>query len=347
MALRKKIMSRLVLILLAAAIAVPVGIHIHEKRIPNRNFARLEKARPEYEANFNESMQRELLERLPEELDAPGFTWSADTLSVTSEFTWEKDRQNGWQDWNCTCNVEISGPDSFLQLSDRERKELLDRARGLCDVALYDHYQAFIAQLEPEGELNDIHEYPGLSVLGYWLDERRNVNLRLLVGNFVFEPDTESNGSYLNGEYVNAISTEPKNIKAPYVGMSESRIGKTSLGEPDPVVRHNDEQLKGGKHVTANLYDFKVNGWTVFTARCVQGTVTEIFDFRDSVDTSRPHRDPSNSTKTYVYDDNDDDYYDDPYDVYDYYDPEDFYYDHEDDFYDYEDAEDYFYEHDG
>ena len=354
MTLRKKITSRLILILLAAAIAVPVGIHIHEKRIPNRNFARLEKARPEYEANFNDSMQQELLEQLPEELDAPGFTWSADTLSVTSEFTWEKDPKNGWQDWNCTCNVEIIGPDSFQELPPQDQKALLDQLYDHCTPAVYDHYVAFKNQLDLEGEPEMLNEYPGLSILGYWLDADRTVNVQIVVGDVVYQEKTLSSGFYRNGEYVEGDEALIVRDKTPYVGMSESVIGATKLGHPDPQVRHRTVSTGNGKHAQATLYDYKENGWTIYTAQCVDGVVTKIWDYREEVDTRFPKPGSSSSgnsspfprkQKTYVYDDDEDDYYDDPYDVYDYYDPEDFYYDHEDDFYDYEDAEDYFYEH--
>lgn len=120
----------------------------------------------------------------------------------------------------------------------------------------------------------------------------------------------------------------------PYVGMSESRIGDTSLGKPSGDVRHNYECINGEQYL-ANLYDFTENGHTVFTARCVRGTVTEVWDNRDQ-GTSRPTYRPSTS-------DSDSD--DDPYNVNDYHHAEDFYYDHYDDFFDYYDAEDYFNEH--
>lgn len=148
----------------------------------------------------------------------------------------------------------------------------------------------------------------------------------------------------VNAEY-DAYCEEQERIRAeayeskirngvPYVGMSESRIGDTSLGKPSGDVRHNYECINGEQYL-ANLYDFTENGHTVFTARCVRGTVTEVWDNRDQ-DTSRPTYRPSTS-------DNGSD--DDPYNVNDYHHAEDFYYDHYDDFFDYYDAEDYFNEH--
>ena len=117
----------------------------------------------------------------------------------------------------------------------------------------------------------------------------------------------------------------------PYVGMPESEIKNTSLGAPSSDVRHNYECISGEQYL-ANLYDFKSGNKTIFTARCVQGRVTEVWDHRS--DPIIPYI-PKKSTKT----DND------PYDVNDYYNEEDFYYDHYDDFFDYYDAEDYYNEH--
>lgn len=119
----------------------------------------------------------------------------------------------------------------------------------------------------------------------------------------------------------------------PYVGMYESEIKNTSLGAPSSNVRHNYECING-KHYLANLYDFKSGNKTIFTARCVQGQVTEVWDHRNEPIVPNTHR-KSTKPKTD----------DDPYDVNDYSDEEDFYYDHYDDFFDYYDAEDYYNEH--
>lgn len=119
----------------------------------------------------------------------------------------------------------------------------------------------------------------------------------------------------------------------PFVGMPESRIRDTTLGAPDPAVRHNTEMIRGQAH-KANLYDWRVNGHRIFSARCIKGKVVQVWDERDK-DTSKPYvpYQPKKKTSSNRYD---------LYDVYDYDDPEDFYYDHEDEFEDYEDAEDYY-----
>lgn len=117
----------------------------------------------------------------------------------------------------------------------------------------------------------------------------------------------------------------------PYVGMSESRIGDTSLGKPSNKVRHNTEMISGEVY-TANLYDFYQNGKRIFTARCVRGRVTEVWDERNSVSSSYTPKSGKSSTGPSV------ESFSHPEDFYDWY---------WDDFFDYEDAEDYYYEHGG
>lgn len=119
----------------------------------------------------------------------------------------------------------------------------------------------------------------------------------------------------------------------PYVGMLESEIMNTSLGAPSSNVRHNRAGINGEQY-WANIYDFKSGNKTIFTARCVQGRVTEVWDDRNT--TTVPYIPKKSTTQKAD---------DDPYDVNDYSNEEDFYYDHYDDFFDYYDAEDYYNEH--
>lgn len=130
-------------------------------------------------------------------------------------------------------------------------------------------------------------------------------------------------------EYENRITNG-----VPYVGMPESRISDTSLGRPSDKVRHN-YQVKNGEQYLANLYDFYQNGKCVFTARCVQGTVTEVWDNRDNPQT--PYVPSNSGGKTY----------DTGPSVDGFSNPEDFYDWYWDDFFDFEDAEDYYYSHGG
>lgn len=119
----------------------------------------------------------------------------------------------------------------------------------------------------------------------------------------------------------------------PFIGMSENDINRTSLGKPSSKIRHNMECISG-KQYMANLYDFYNGSERVFTARCVQGKVTNVWDYRNN--------DISKNTELYISNGTNKDL--DPYDASNYSDSEDFYYDYYDDFWDYEEAEDYWYE---
>ncbi|MCD7717220.1 MAG: hypothetical protein LUI39_12345 [Lachnospiraceae bacterium] len=134
--------------------------------------------------------------------------------------------------------------------------------------------------------------------------------------------------------------------QVPYVGLSEEYIGKTALGAPSSTVRHNTEMVNG-KAYTANLYDFKSGNTTIFTARCVQGEVIQVWDKRDKVSSgssssssssgSSSKSSSSSSSKSSSSGSSSKD----QYNASDYDDPEEFYYDHYDDFDGYEDAEVY------
>jgi len=101
----------------------------------------------------------------------------------------------------------------------------------------------------------------------------------------------------------------------PFVGMSESDIAKTSLGSPSPKTRGNTEMINGKSH-HATLYDFMSGQYVVFTARCIQGKVTEVWDYRDEPHLpygSSAKKSSSSSKKTYhdSYDDGYEDVYND------------------------------------
>ena len=72
--------------------------------------------------------------------------------------------------------------------------------------------------------------------------------------------------------------------EVPFVGMLESDISNTILGSPSPKTRGNHECING-KQYKATLYDFMKDGYVIFTARCIQGKVTEVWDERDN-----PHK---------------------------------------------------------
>lgn len=117
----------------------------------------------------------------------------------------------------------------------------------------------------------------------------------------------------------------------PYVGMSESRIADTSLGAPSDNVRHNIE-IKKERRYTANIYDFYKNGTRIFTARCVNGVVTEVWDDRYTTTSSYKPNSRKYSKKSSP----DANKFSNAEDFYDYY---------YDDFFDYYDAENYYKEH--
>lgn len=132
-------------------------------------------------------------------------------------------------------------------------------------------------------------------------------------------------------EYLQSLSES-----LPYVGMSEKFINNTALGKPSSTVRHNREMING-QSLVANLYDYTRNGYVIFTARCINGEVYQVFDHRSDPykqssgsSSSSSSKKSSSSTKK-----------SDLFHASDYAHPDDFYYDNYDDFWDYEDAEDY------
>lgn len=128
-------------------------------------------------------------------------------------------------------------------------------------------------------------------------------------------------------EYRNRIANG-----VPYVGMPESEIANTSLGKPEDRIGHNNACISGEQY-RANIYYFRSGGKLIFSARCIRGKVSEVWDYRDnpqSYSYSGGHHSSG-----------------DPYDVDDYQDAEEFYYYNYNDFIDYEDAEDYYNDHCG
>lgn len=128
-------------------------------------------------------------------------------------------------------------------------------------------------------------------------------------------------------EYENKIQDN-----VPYVGMRESEIANTSLGKPSDDVVHNTE-VKNGKILPAAVYYFHKGEYTIFSARCVDGVVTEVTDHRENpIPKFEREEKKIESHEPSV------DGFSDPEDFYDWY---------WDDFFDYYDAEDYYYEHGG
>lgn len=127
-----------------------------------------------------------------------------------------------------------------------------------------------------------------------------------------------------------AKSEADRKANLPYVGMPESNISRTSLGSPRAEVRHNVE-IKGSNRFITNIYDFVEAGKTIYSVRCINGYVTETWDYRN-VPSYPSYYYPASSE-------------DDPYDAASYSNEEDFYDDHYDEFSDYYDAEQYWRDH--
>lgn len=148
-------------------------------------------------------------------------------------------------------------------------------------------------------------------------------------------PLREKFQEYLNRTSNNDQKDPEANIQTsvPFVGMPESKIRNTILGSPSNKVRHNTS-VSNGKILYANLYDFIQNGKVIFTARCIDGVVTQVFDFRDNP-TYPNYRGTGSGIK------------DSELNVSEFSHPEDFYHWYKDYFYDYEEAEEYYYSHGG
>ena len=134
----------------------------------------------------------------------------------------------------------------------------------------------------------------------------------------------------------------------PYVGMSESYINYTLMGN-----YHDKEHVVVGKGKRTewrkNEYRWKnSSGKTILYVECRDGSVTDVTkywenkywtaDGRPIYSGTRSGYSSYSTGKKKVYNG-------DSYNVHDYYDAEDFYEDYYDDFYDYEEAEDYYNEH--
>jgi hypothetical protein len=117
----------------------------------------------------------------------------------------------------------------------------------------------------------------------------------------------------------------------PFVGMAESEIRNTSLGQPSDYV-HESTAMVDGKAYYSYTYYFLKDGKLIYSARCVQGKVVEIRDDRNKkTGSSRPKTGTSSSEPS----------------VEGFSHPEDFYEYYWEDFFEYADAEDYYYEHGG
>jgi hypothetical protein len=318
---------------LAALVVAGCGYLIHRSKLPNRNYQRFLDAKTQYEATFEQTMQERLCATLTQP-DHPEFVFNSSTVSVTGEFSWGPGKKD-YQKWTRSGSVTIVLPSSFQELDNEAIESVLEDLNKQCRLVFSAYNDEFDGSIVYEGEKDITGHYPGVD--SDVLMVSSTLHTQICSGDSVYTMSIVRDGYYRDGVLVSdAVASM---IDAPYVGMEESAISKTSLGEPEAKVRHNNEFDGHGGFLTANLYDFKENGWTIFTARCVNGTVTEVWDSGDTVDTSKSHAASSSTSRSSKSTD------EDSYNAHDYRDAEDFYDEHYDDFFDFEDAESYFYRH--
>lgn len=117
---------------------------------------------------------------------------------------------------------------------------------------------------------------------------------------------------------------EAEHKRAPYVGMPESQIDKTDLGEHSRYYAHFNNQKINGKVYSASYYEWFKGNDCIYTARCVRGEVWSVWDNTDRhvknniVDHSVPSRKSKKKESTTEFDIDDHDieaYYEDYKDI--------------------------------
>lgn len=231
--------------------------------------------------------------------------------------------------------LEKANPDVFNQkefYADVKNQNL--EATHKNSVPLYAYAMAQAEYNSEDRNMDTVNEY--LKCIPDEYNGELSEEIKIFKGNFKPQYDEFLAEKKREAEEQRVIreQQEAEQLKnsLPYVGMSESKINGTVLGTNYELV-HNYDWIKD-KRIKANVYRFKNGDAIIFVARCLNGRVDSVYDYRD---------DPWVIRDIPSFDKNTEE--DDPYDVNDYSDPEDFYYDNYDDFWDYEDAEDYFNEH--
>ncbi len=74
---------------------------------------------------------------------------------------------------------------------------------------------------------------------------------------------------------------EAKKREAPYVGMSEQKIDSTDLGRHSEYYKNFNTETISGEIYHASMYYWNSGSETIFTARCVNGAVYNVWDNRD------------------------------------------------------------------
>ncbi len=154
--------------------------------------------------------------------------------------------------------------------------------------------------------------------------EEERVLLEEVVEETVTEEETHA---YAEEKY----KEEERIIEVPYVGMPEAEIANTSLGAPSDVGSNMKVTWNTKKMVT--IYYFREDGNQIYCARCIDGRVVTVSDYRNEERSSYVPR--KSTTKKE----------EDRYNASDYRNAEDFYDDNYYNFFDYYDAEKYYREH--
>ena len=74
---------------------------------------------------------------------------------------------------------------------------------------------------------------------------------------------------------------EARKKAAPYVGMPESKIDSTDLGVHSEYHPHFNTEVKNGNVYHASMYYWNVGNDCIYSARCVDGSVYNVWDNRD------------------------------------------------------------------
>lgn len=115
--------------------------------------------------------------------------------------------------------------------------------------------------------------------------------------------------------------------KVPYVGMSENSICSTSLGSYSS--KRTGQYYSVGKNYSYNVYNFSDGKRTIFSARCENGVVTAVNDYRGNTNISVPKFDNSDRYDASSYRNAEDFYDDNYYAFHDYYQAEKYWREHQ------------------
>lgn len=231
-------------------------------------------------------------------------------------------------------------------IKERDLKRIQTEAETLINQGQYEEAYSLLSDCRAQEEYANVQEYPSL----YGLQTLCRAYIESAKGNLQEAYDAAFSYCYYvksedRCESHNAFASKvisdyhewDQHMRSigrrdPFVGMSESDISNTQLGEYD-WKWESDKTSADGKNYKSTTYFFREDRTTIFTATCIDGEVVSIEDKRDEEKSA-----PSNKSSAYIpshgyaWDDEE------------YYDAEDFYDEYYDEFDSFEEAEDYFYD---